>query len=133
VLPPLIFQPIVMLTVEDGKSRERDASLLLTENAFQVVERSQRVKSASYGAITGIFYSRSREPRYVTAKGTVAPVAKVEASKLRLFGGGNRDWLTVRTRNDFISVRAESSIVEKAIDALRARTGVKVTRVTAQD
>jgi hypothetical protein len=50
-----------------------------------------------------------------------------------LFGSGIRDWLTVRTRTDFISIRADSAIVEKAIDALRARTGAKVTRVTEKD
>jgi hypothetical protein len=115
---------VTLLLADKGKSRERDASLRLERGAVQVVEGAQRLKSAPYNSIVGIFHSRSKEPRWVTPSGTVVPVARVEGGKLSFFKG-DRDWVTVRTRSEFISLRAGSSSVDRVIAALEARTGLK--------
>ncbi len=131
-LPPLTFQSIAIVMVDDGKPRERDASLHLREGAVQVLDGAQRLKNAPYAGIIAIFYSRSKEPRWVTPSGAVVPVVKMEGSRLRLFGG-NRDWVTVRTRGEFIPIRVESAAVAGILSALEARTGLKVTRASAKD
>jgi serine/threonine-protein kinase len=130
ILPSVKFDSIGVLMVEGGKARERDASLRLTSGAMQIVQGAQRLKNAPYGSIVAIFHSRSKEPQWVTPDGAVVPVAKVEGGRLRLFGG-NRDWVTVRTRSGFISLRTATSAVTKVVAALEARTGLKAIRAAA--
>ncbi len=55
-------------------------------------------------------------------------IVKVETSKFRLFKG-DRDWVTVRTKSEFIMLKPDSSSVSQIVSALESRTGLKVIRV----
>ena len=57
--------------------------------------------------IVGIYYSHSRDPRWINPAGTVVPVVKADTGRFRLFRGGS-DWLTVRTKTEFILLKVES-------------------------
>ncbi|HEY6994144.1 MAG TPA: serine/threonine-protein kinase [Xanthobacteraceae bacterium] len=131
-LPPLVFKSVDLLTLDGGKTRDRDAALKLADGAVQVVDGETRLKSAPYDAILAIYYSHSRDPQWLTPAGTAMPVVKVDGGKFRLFKG-DRDWLTVRTKSEFILLKPESSSIGRIVAALESRTGLKVIRVGERD
>ena len=128
LLPPLVFKSVDLLMVDGGKTRDRDATLRLADGAVQVLDGETRLRTAPYDSILAIYHSHSRDPRWVTPAGTAVPVVKVEGSKFRLFKG-DRDWLTVRTKSEFIMLKSDSSSIGKIVAALESRTGMKVIRV----
>jgi len=127
-----VFPQIRLLVFDAGKSSERPASLRLADGSVQILQGEERLKSAPYSAILAIFHSRSKEPRWVTPSGVVVPVTKVDGRKLAFFKG-DPDWLTVRTKNEFISLRTDSSSLTSVIAALESRTGLKVIRAVSKD
>jgi serine/threonine-protein kinase len=132
LLPPLVFKSVDLLIVEGGKTRDRDASLRLADGAVQVVDGDTSLRHAPYDSILAIFYSHSRDPQWITPAGKPVPVVKVDVSKFRLFKT-DRDWLTVRTKSEFIMLKPDSSSLGRILAALEARTGVKVTRISERD
>jgi serine/threonine-protein kinase len=131
-LPPVIFKPVDLLMVDAGKSKDREASLKVGDSAVEVLDGQDQLRHAAYDTIVGIYYSHSRDPRWVNPAGTVVPVVKADTGRFRLFRGGS-DWLTVRTKTEFILLKVESSSIGKIIGALETRTGLKVVRVGERD
>jgi serine/threonine-protein kinase len=132
LLPPLVFKSVDLLIVEGGKTRDRDASLRLADGAVQIVDGETSLRHAPYDSILAIYYSHSRDPQWMTPAGKPVPVVKVEVSKFRLFKT-DRDWLTVRTKSEFIMLKADASSLGKIMAALESRTGLKVTRITERN
>jgi len=132
LLPPLVFKSVDLLIVEGGKTRDRDASLRLADGAVQVLDGETSLRHAPYDSILAIFYSHSRDPQWITPAGKPVPVVKVDVSKFRLFKT-DRDWLTVRTKSEFIMLKSDSSSLGRIVAALESRTGVKVTRISERD
>jgi hypothetical protein len=98
-------------------------ALALTEK-----NRTAAFKSVPYSAVIGVFYSRSREPQWVGPTGLVLPIAKMDRG---MFGflRGDRDWVSVRTKAEFVTVRPDGDLVARVIAALEARTGLTTVRV----
>lgn len=126
VLTTMIFSKMKLLTFDEGKSRDRDASLRLGSDGLQVLAEQRTVVGASYDEIVGLFHSHSREPRWVTPDGTATPVGKA-GGKFSFFKGVP-DWITVRTRKAFIPLRVQDEDLPRIIRELEARTGTKVVR-----
>jgi hypothetical protein len=133
VLPPVVFTPLKLVVFTSGKARERDVTVRLGEQDVAVTERSAGASLATvpYNTVVGLFYSRSPEPRWTGPTGIVIPVAKVDRGRFG-FLRGDRDWLTIRTPTEFTALRPESSHLARLIEALEARTGLKVVRVTGR-
>ncbi len=127
-MPPLVFKSVDLLMVDGRKTRDRDAALRLADGAVQVLDGETRLRTAPYDSIIAIYHSHSRDPQWVTPGGTAVAIVKVEASKFRLFKG-DRDWVTVRTKSEFIMLKPDSSSVGQIVSALESRTGLKVIRV----
>jgi len=127
-----VFKSVDLLVVEGGKTRDRDASLKLADGAVQVVDGEKSLRNAPYDSILAIYYSHSRDPQWMTPAGKPVPIVKVDVSKFRLFKT-DRDWLTVRTKSEFIMLKPDSSSLGKIMAALESRTGVKVTRVSERN
>jgi serine/threonine protein kinase len=128
LLPPLVFKSVDLLMVDGRKTHDRDAALRLADGAVQVLDGETRLRTAPYDSIIAIYHSHSRDPQWVTPGGTSVAIVKVEASKFRLFKG-DRDWVTVRTKSEFIMLKPDSSSVRQIVSALESRTGLKVIRV----
>ena len=62
----------------------------------------------------------------------MVPVVKADTGRFRMFRGGS-DWLTVRTKTEFILLKVESASIGKIIGALESHTGLKVVRVGERD
>ena len=133
VLPPVVFTPLKLVVFTGGKARERDVTVRLAEQDVAVTDRSAGASLANvpYITVVGLFYSRSPEPRWTGPTGIVIPVAKVDRGRFG-FLRGDRDWLTIRTPTEFTALRPESSHLARIIEALEARTGLKVVRVTGR-
>ena len=133
VLPPVVFTPLKLVVLTGNKARERDVTVRLGERDVAVTDRSAGASLANvpYNTVVGLFYSRSPEPRWTGPTGVVIPVAKVDRGRFG-FLRGDRDWLTIRTPTEFTALRPESSHLARMIEALEARTGLKVVRVTGR-
>jgi serine/threonine-protein kinase len=127
VLPVVTFGKLKLLTLEEGKSRDRDASLSLGPDALQVLDGDKTLKSAPYRDIVSVFHSHSREPRWTGPDGKSAAVGK--AGGKFSFLKGAPDWITVRTKQMFIPLSVPDSDLPRIIKELESRTGTKVVRV----
>jgi hypothetical protein len=129
-LTPLTFPSIRFLTGSADDATEREGVLTMTADGVAVAEKAgaPAVKSVPYSAVIGIFYSRSRMPEWVGPDGTALPVAKVERGKFG-FLKGDRDWVTVRSRDQFLTLRPDQSVLAHLIGVLESRTSVKSMRV----
>jgi Protein kinase domain len=127
VLPSVTFGKLKLLTLEEGKSRDRDASLSLGPDALQVLDGEKTLKSAPYRDIVSVFHSHSREPRWTGPDGKSAAVGK--AGGKFSFLKGVPDWVTVRTKEAFIPLSVPDGDLPRIIRELESRTGTKVVRV----
>jgi serine/threonine-protein kinase len=127
VLPVVTFGKLKLLTLEEGKSRDRDASLSLGPDALQVLDGNTTLKSAPYRDILSVFHSHSREPRWTGPDGKSAAVGK--AGGKFSFLKGAPDWITVRTKQMFIPLSVPDGDLPRIIKELESRTGTKVVRV----
>ena len=119
-LPAVTFGKMKLLLFDDGKSRDRDASLRLGPDGLQVLDGEHTIQDMSYQDVVGLFHSHSREPRWVTPDGTSIPVGKA-GGKFSFFKG-MPDWITVRTRKLFIPLRVQDDDVARVIRELEARS-----------
>jgi hypothetical protein len=126
-LPVVTFGKLKLFMLEEGKSRDRDASLSLGPDALQVLDGEQTLQRAPYRDIVGVFHSHSREPRWTAPDGKAVPLGKV-GGKFS-FLKGVPDWITVRTKQAFIPLRVQDDDLAHIIRELELRTGTKVVRV----
>ena len=129
-LPPLTFPSMHFLTGSADESTEREGVLVLTPDAVAVAEKAgaPALRSVPYSSVIGIFYSRSRTPEWVGPDGHALPVAKVERGKFG-FLKGDRDWVSVRTKDQFLTLRPNQSVLAHLIAVLESRTSIKSVRV----
>lgn len=125
-LSAVTFNKLKLLVLDDGKGRDRDASLSLGADAMRVMDGDATVRTTPYRDVIGIYQSHSREPRWATPDGTAVPIAKVGGK----FGflKGTPDWVTVRTKEAFIPLRVPERDLARVVAELEARTGVKAIR-----
>jgi hypothetical protein len=129
VRPALTFAKIKLLVLEYDKSRDRDASLRLGADALDVVDGGRTIESTSYQDVIGLYYSHSKEPRWAPADGQPATVMKVSGGFGFGFLRGTPDWITVRTRRNFIPLRVDAGDVMALTRELEARTGARLVTV----
>jgi hypothetical protein len=118
------FAKLKLLVANDSKTRDRDAALHLGPSALEVVDGATTIESVAYADVIGVYYSHSREPRWMTPSGTAAPVAK--AGSVFGFLRGTPDWVTLRTRHKFIPLRVRDEDLRRLTTELEARTGGRV-------
>lgn len=124
--PAVTFDKLKLLVLDEGKGRDRDASLRFGADAMMVMDGDATVRTTRYRDVIGLYRSHSREPRWATPDGTAVPIAKVGGK----FGflRGRPDWVTVRTKEAFIPLRVPERDLERVVAELEARTGVKAVR-----
>jgi serine/threonine protein kinase len=127
VLPPLTFGKIRLLMIEDKKSRDVDASLRLGPDTLEIVDGTRTIERAPYQDVISLYYSHSKDPWWMPADGQATPVTKTGS----IFGflRGTPDWITVRTRRNFIPLRVNENDVALLTRELEARTGARVVKI----
>jgi hypothetical protein len=120
--------------VTEGKARERELALRLGPDGISFSEpgasTGDSIKTIAYAAVIGLYQSRSREPRWVSPNGAVNPVAKLGGGGMFGFLKGDRHWLTIRTKEEFVAFRTEEEFIKRIVAALEERT--KLTVVAAR-
>jgi hypothetical protein len=117
------------LLVADGdRGREREGMLQLGNGLVSVLPESggAPMLSLANGAVTGIFYSRSKQPRWKDASGETVE-SKLELGRLG-FLRGDRNWVVLLTAGEPVILRIEDSALRTVLPALQERTGHKVQR-----
>lgn len=111
----------------DGtKGREVDALLGLEPGTLVVRAKDGRVlRTLTYRSVTAATYARARRP-----KGQSIPDALDIPDNFGGSGflGGSRHWLALQTAGEFLILRLEDRNVIRIMQAIEARTGLKVVR-----
>ena len=128
-VPPVLFNDVrVLVTDADNKGRERQAVLQLADGRVSVVDRNGggEIASIRYSDVLGVFYSRSKQPKWRDADGKEVE-SKVDLGRMGFFRG-DRNWLILLTAGDPLIIRLEDSNLKAVLPAVQERTGVEVKR-----
>ena len=76
--------------------------------------------------MNGVFYSRSRQPRWKDASGKEVE-SKIDLGPMG-FLRGERNWIVLLTAGEPVILRIEDSALRTVLPALEERTGHKIRR-----
>jgi hypothetical protein len=110
--------------VDEGKSRELDAQVVLSDGRITVTANRQHnpLHDITYDSVLSINYSRGRDPMWKSPEGPAA-VARASGGTLGIFRG-ERHWVSLRTTDRFLVLRVGNGTqAERALSALQQRTG----------
>lgn len=124
----MTFNQVRLLVAEGERGREREGILQLANGHVSIVSQSASAPfmSLANGAVTGIFFSRSKQPRWRDASGQQIE-SKLELGRMG-FLRGDRNWIILMTSGDPVILRVEDSALKTVLPALQERTGHKVQR-----
>jgi serine/threonine-protein kinase len=125
-VPIMMFQGVKFLVVDGGKTRDQDATLRLGVDRVEVLDGDTPLRAVRYSDVIAVFHSHSRDPEWTGADGKSVPLVK--ASGRFQFLKGPSDWITVKTRNSFVSLRVDESELAQVIGGLEARTGTHIVQ-----
>jgi hypothetical protein len=127
-VPPVTFNEVRLLVADGDRARERQGMLQLGDGHVSVVSESggAPMMSLANGAVTGIFYSRSKQPRWRDASGQTVE-SKLDLGPLG-FLRGDRNWVILLTAGEPVILRIEDSAMRTLLPALQERTGKTVQR-----
>jgi serine/threonine protein kinase len=123
---PIVFSSVRLLVLDGGKGHERSTALRLTPTTLEWMDGQQPMKVLRYDSLIGVYTSHAREPRWITPGGVAIPLSK-DDGKLA-FLKPDKDWITVRTKSEFVPFRPDSSAFDRILALLQQRTGLKALR-----
>ena len=127
--PPIAtFSQVRVLVSEGERSREREGILQLGAGQIAVVPSSGAapIVSVPTSALTGIFFSRSKQPRWKDANGQDVE-SKIDLGRMG-FLRGERNWVVMLTSGEPVIFRIEDSALRTVLPAIEERTGQKIRR-----
>jgi hypothetical protein len=127
--PPLAtFNQVRVLVNEGEKSREREGILQLGGGQIAVVPSSGAapIVSVPTSALSAVFYSRSKQPRWKDASGQDVE-SKIDLGRMG-FLRGERNWIVLITGGEPVILRIEDSALRTVLPAIEERTGQKIRR-----
>jgi hypothetical protein len=128
VEPPLTFNEVRLLVAEGDRVREREGMLQLGDGRVSIVTAGggAPIMSLSTDALTGIFYARSKQPRWRDASGQTVE-SKIDLGRLG-FLRSDRNWVILLNSGEPVIFRIEDSAMRTILPALQERTGQKIQR-----
>jgi serine/threonine-protein kinase len=128
VEPPLMFKQVRLLVAEGERVREREGTLQLGDGRVSIVTAAggAPVMSVSTDSLTGIFYARSKQPRWRDANGQIVE-SKLDLGRLGFFRG-ERNWVVLLSSGEPVIFRIEDSAMKTILPALQERTGHRIQR-----
>jgi eukaryotic-like serine/threonine-protein kinase len=126
--PLVSFNQVRVLVLDAGKAREREGVLQLAGGQIMLVPTGAGapILSVSTSALNGLFYSRSKQPRWRDASGQEV-ASRIDLGPMG-FLRGERNWIILLTANDPIILRVEDAALRTVLPALQERTGLTVQR-----
>ena len=124
----LAFPNVKLLTVIGKKASDQDVLLSFVGGQISVTAKNggSAIVTIPYKVVVRGTYVKSREPRWDAS--LPSPTEKLDMPGL--FRTGGRHWLTLQTRTAYVILRLEDANFERIIQAVEARSGIKVDRVS---
>ena len=112
-LPDARYDRVAWVVAEGDAKDETEVVIEFRRDGVEILPLDEEVKgkTLAYSSIVGMTYSQTEPPRW--------------KKLLRL---GSSHWLTVKTRNDTAVLHLDSRNYKTIVEALEARTGLKVQR-----
>jgi serine/threonine-protein kinase len=127
-LPAVAFDKLKLLVVDGDKAREADASLRFADGKVSIFGSSDKlVGSFPYRSVRTVTSSRSKQPRWRDANGTVAE-AKLSGGAFG-FLKGDRNWIGFVTGTTAYVLRVEDGDLQKLTQTVVQRTGAPLVRL----
>jgi hypothetical protein len=122
------FNEVRLLVADGDRVREREGMLQLGDGRVSIVTAAggTALTSLPNSSVGGIFYSRSKQPRWRDASGQVVE-SKIDLGPMR-FLRGDRNWIILLTSGEPMIMRVEDSALRTVLQALEERTGQKIQR-----
>jgi hypothetical protein len=122
------FNQVRVLVTEEGRAREREGVLQLGDGHVAVLATGggSPIASIANGSLSGIFYARSKQPKWRDASGQEV-VSRIDLGRMG-FLRGDRNWIILLTNNDPVILRIEDNALRTVLPALEGRTGHKIQR-----
>jgi predicted Ser/Thr protein kinase len=126
-MPPMAFDAKALVGAGQ-RQRERDAQMLLADGKVTITaENNDILHSVPYSGVVSVSYSRGRDPLWNSPEGP-APVTKMGGGRFG-FIRGERHWIALRTKDNFVVLRLQDVQVKQVLSALAERTGRAPERV----
>jgi hypothetical protein len=122
------FNQVRVLVADSGRAREREGVLQLGGGQVAVLSSAggAAITSVSNDALSGVFYARSKQPKWRDASGQEVE-SRIDLGPLGFFRG-ERNWIILLTRNEPVILRIEDSALRTVLPALQEHTGLKIQR-----
>jgi serine/threonine-protein kinase len=126
--PPVTFNQVRLLVADGDRVREREGMLQLGAGRVSIVARegAAPIVSVAAGSLNGIFYARSKQPKWRDASGQTVE-SKIDLGRLG-FLRSERNWIILLTSGEPVIFRIEDSALRTVLPALQERTGQKIQR-----
>ena len=127
-VPAMTFNQVRLLVAEGDRVREREGVLTLADGQVSIVtpSGSAPIMSVASSSLSGIFYARSKQPRWRDASGQTVE-SKIDLGRLG-FLRSERNWVILLTGGEPVIFRIEDSALKTVLPALQARTGKMIQR-----
>jgi hypothetical protein len=126
---PMVSFDEVRVLVNDGeRSREREGVLQIGDGRLAVIALGSAapIVSVPTTSLNGIFYARSRQPKWRDASGKEVE-SRADLGRMG-FLRGERNWVILLTGGEPVILRIEDSALRSVLPALEERTGRKIQR-----
>jgi len=124
----LVFQNVKLLTVIGKKATDQDVILTFSNGNISLAPKNggSAILTMPYKSVAHATYVKSREPRWDPA--LPSPTEKLDMPGFLI--RTSRHWLTLQTRKEYyVILRLEDENFERIIQAVEARSAIKVDRV----
>jgi serine/threonine protein kinase len=127
-MPMVSFDRVRVLLSDGVRAREREGVLEVGGGQVAMVASAggPAILSLPTKALTGVFYSRSKQPRWRDASGSVVE-SRIDLGRLGFFRG-ERNWIILLTGGEPVILRIEDGALRTVLPAIEARTGHKIQR-----
>ena len=125
-LPTAAFGGVKMLVTSGERLRERSGVLRIGNGEITITDGSSSRVLTSVSAVTGIHFSRSKQPRWRDDAGKEAGT-RVDLGRFGFFRG-DRNWLILTTDGEPVILSVDDPQVRPVVTALEARTGRTIKR-----
>jgi hypothetical protein len=117
-----------LLVTSGERTRELTGVLTFANGRVSIVDKNggAPLMSLPYSALTGAFYSRSKQPKWKDADGKDV-VSKVDLGSFG-FLRSERNWLILLSHGEPVVLRLEDASLKIVLPAFSERTGVAVRR-----
>ena len=127
-VPAMTFNQVRLLVAEGDRVREREGVLTLADGQVSIVSPGggAPIMSVANNSLSGIFYARSKQPRWRDASGQTVE-SKIDLGRLG-FLRSERNWVILLTGGEPVIFRIEDSALRTVLPALQERTGQTIQR-----